>query len=77
MAKDKREQNQKKKRSLLASLFEPAEESETDGLFDEPDFQDDPELVHLFDDDEVEYSDEQDEAALSELTWSDGERVVT
>ena len=77
MAKDKREQKQKKKRSLLASLFEPAEESETDGLFDEPDFQDDPELVHLFDDDEVEYSDEQDEAALSELTWSDGERVVT
>lgn len=76
MAKDKRDQKQKKKRSLLASLFEPAAESETDGLFDEPDFQDDPELVHLFDDDEVEYSDEQDEAALSGLTWSDGERVV-
>ncbi len=76
MAKDKRDQKQKKKRSLLASLFEPATESETDGLFDEPDFQDDPELVHLFDDDEVEYSDEQDEAALSGLTWSDGERVV-
>lgn len=76
MAKDKRDQKQKKKRSLLSSLFEPAAESETDGLFDEPDFQDDPELVHLFDDDEVEYSDEQDEAALSGLTWSDGERVV-
>lgn len=76
MAKNKRDQKQKKKRSLLASLFEPAAESETDGLFDEPDFQDDPELVHLFDDDEVEYSDEQDEAALSELTWSDGARVV-
>lgn len=76
MAKDKRDQKQKKKRSLLASLFEPAAESETDGLLDEPDFQDDPELVHLFDDDEVEYSDEQDEAALSGLTWSDGERVV-
>lgn len=76
MAKDKRDQKQKKKRSLLSSLFEPAAESETDGLFDEPDFQDDPELVHLFDDDEVEYSDEQDEAVLSGLTWSDGERVV-
>lgn len=75
MAKKKRDPEQKK-RSLLSSLFEPAEESETDGLFDEPDLEDDAELVHLFDDDEVEYSDEQDEAALSDLTWNDGERVV-
>lgn len=74
MAKKKREPEQKK-RSLLSSLFEPADGSETDGLFDEPDFGDD-ELVHLFDDDDVEYSEEQDEAALSGLTWSDGERVV-
>lgn len=74
MAKNKRGAEQKKRRSLLASLFEPAGESETEGLFDEPEMEE--ELVHLFDDDEVDYSDEQDAAALSDLTWDDGERVV-
>lgn len=75
MAKKKRDP-ERKKRSLLSSLFEPADAPETDGLFDEPAPEDDAELVHLFDDDDVEYSDEQDEAVLSDLTWNDGEHVV-
>lgn len=35
------------------------------------------ELIHLFDDDEVEYSEEQDYADAENLVWDDGERVVT
>ena len=61
------------RRGLLASLFEPADGPETENAADEPP---EEELIHLFDDDEVEYSDEQDAAALSELMWDDGEHVV-
>ena len=73
MAKKKRDAEQKKRRGLLASLFEPADGPETENAADEPP---EEELIHLFDDDEVEYSDEQDAAALSELMWDDGEHVV-
>lgn len=130
MAKKSRKQdqpNKKKRFSLFAALFSPADELEDergllddgpagedygydgdeidydtefddeDGIDYDTEFDDEDEidynagpegapassvdengeLIHLFSDDEVEYSEEQDFQAADSLVWEDGERVVT
>lgn len=69
-----------KKKSFWAHFFEPIPDAEeTDPATANRQYGEPPEsaLVHLFGDDEVEYSDEQDKEALAGLTWEDGEKVVS
>ena len=85
MARKNRKQekeNKKKSHGLFAALFAPLDELEDDGIDYDTEFDDeeaideDGELIHLFDDDEVEFSEEEDMEAADSLTWDDGERVV-
>jgi len=82
--KDRKQEKQNKKPShgLFAALFAPLDELEDDGIDYDTEFDDeealdeDGELIHLFDDDEVEFSEEEDFEAADSLVWEDGERVV-
>ena len=66
--KDRKQEKQNKKPShgLFAALFAPLDELEDDGIDYDTEFDDeealdeDGELIHLFDDDEVEFSEEED-----------------
>ncbi len=85
MAKDKGKQYQDepsgaKKRSFWSNFFEPVPSDEdfdpasANRQYGEPP---EPPLKHLFSDDDVEFSDEEDAEYLARLTWEDGEKVVT
>lgn len=85
MAKKDRKQekpNKKKSPGLFAALFAPLDELENNDIDYDIEFDDEEpldengELIHLFDDDEVEYSEEEDIEAADSLVWDDGERVV-
>lgn len=71
---ERKKDKPERRRSFWQNFFEPiVDEQEPSDEFDDPE---EPELEHLFDDDEVEYSEEQDISLVDSLTWSDGEPVV-
>ena len=85
MAKDKgkqsnREPNGTKKKSFWSNFFEPVpsdddfDPASANRQYGEPP---EPPLKHLFSDDDVEFSDEEDAEDLAKLTWADGEKVVS
>jgi len=85
MAKDKgKQQNsadgQAKKKGFWSNFFEPVpsdddfDPASANRQYGEPP---EPPLTHLFNDDEVEFSDEEDADDLAKLSWEDGEKVVT
>ena len=85
MARDKdKKQNRddaaRKKKSFWSNFFEPipAEDdfdpASANRQYGEPP---EPPLKHLFDDEEVAFSDEDDAEDLARLTWEDGEKVVS
>lgn len=85
MAKDKGKQSNDelggaKKRSFWSNFFEPVpsdddfDPASANRQYGEPP---EPPLKHLFSDDDVEFSDEEDAEYLARLTWEDGEKVVS
>ena len=84
MAKDKTKQpnsgDGQKKKSFWSNFFEPVpsdddyDPASANRQYGEPP---EPPLTHLFSDDEVEFSDEEDAEDLAKLSWEDGEKVVT
>ena len=85
MAKDKGKQTnhtdgQAKKKGFWSNFFEPVpsdddfDPASANRQYGEPP---EPPLTHLFSDDEVEFSDEEDADDLAKLSWEDGEKVVT
>ncbi|NLI53347.1 MAG: FtsQ-type POTRA domain-containing protein [Clostridiales bacterium] len=85
MAKDKDRQSntgekQAKKKSFWSNFFEPVpsdddfDPASANRQYGEPP---EPPLTHLFSDEDVEFSDEEDAADLANLTWEDGEKVVS
>ncbi|MEZ4509553.1 MAG: FtsQ-type POTRA domain-containing protein [Eubacteriales bacterium] len=85
MARDKgKKQNREditgKKKNFWSNFFEPipAEDdfdpASANRQYGEPP---EPPLKHLFDDEEVAFSDEEDAQDLARLTWEDGEKVVS
>ena len=85
MAKDKGKQSNQesggtKKKSFWSNFFEPVpsdddfDPASANRQYGEPP---EPPLKHLFSDDDVEFSDEEDAEDLAKLTWADGEKVVS
>ena len=84
MAKDKGRQSNHDsggtKKSFWSNFFEPVPSDEdfdpasANRQYGEPP---EPPLKHLFSDDDVDFSDEEDAEYLARLTWEDGEKVVT
>lgn len=74
------EKERRKKKSFWSRFFEPVPPDEEDDpasanrQYGEPP---EPPLKHLFDDGELEFSDEEDAKDISRLTWDDGEKVVS
>ncbi len=70
----------KAKKSFWSHFFEPVPSDEefdpasANRQYGEPP---EPPLTHLFGDEELRYSEEQDAANLAHLTWDDGEKVVS
>lgn len=85
MAKDRDktkngEQKREKKRGFLSHFFEPVPpEEDIDPASANRQYGEPPEqpLTHLFSDDELEFSDEEDAEKIADLTWDDGEKVVS
>ena len=82
MAKDRgRKSNEDPggKKSFWSNFFEPVpsdddfDPASANRQYGEPP---EPPLKHLFSDDDVEFSDEEDAEYLAKLTWEDGEKVV-
>ena len=71
---------QEKKKSFWSNFFEPVpsdddfDPASANRQYGEPP---EPPLKHLFSDEDVEFSDEEDAEDLARLTWEDGEKVVT
>ncbi len=69
-----------KKKSFWSNFFEPIpsdddfDPASANRQYGEPP---EPPLTHLFSDDDVEFSDEEDAQDLASLTWEDGEKVVS
>ncbi len=69
-----------KKKSFWSNFFEPVpsdddfDPASANRQYGEPP---EPPLQHLFSDDDVEFSDEDDAEVLDRLTWEDGEKVVS
>ena len=69
-----------KKRSFWSNFFEPVpsdddfDPASANRQYGEPP---EPPLKHLFSDDDVEFSDDEDAEYLARLTWEDGEKVVS
>jgi len=69
-----------KKKNFWSNFFEPVpsdddfDPASANRQYGEPP---EPPLKHLFSDDDVEFSDEDDADDLANLTWSDGEKVVS
>ncbi len=84
MAKDKNRKSnnepKQKKKSFWSNFFEPVpsdddfDPASANRQYGEPP---EPPLTHLFSDEDVEFSDEEDAEDLARLTWEDGEKVVT
>ena len=83
MAKDRgRKSNEDSggKKSFWSNFFEPVpsdddfDPASANRQYGEPP---EPPLKHLFSDDDVEFSDEEDAEYLAKLTWEDGEKVVS
>lgn len=84
MAKDRGRQSNNdsggKKKSFWSNFFEPVpsdddfDPASANRQYGEPP---EPPLKHLFSDDDVEFSDEEDAEYLARLTWEDGEKVVS
>jgi len=85
MAKDKAKKSNHdvdgtKKKRFWSNFFEPVpsdddfDPASANRQYGEPP---EPPLKHLFSDEDVEFSDEDDAEDLSKLTWSDGESVVS
>ena len=85
MAKDRgRQSNDEsggtKKKSFWSNFFEPVpsdddfDPASANRQYGEPP---EPPLKHLFSDDDVDFSDEEDAEYLARLTWEDGEKVVS
>ncbi len=85
MARERNKQSntgdkQAKKKSFWSNFFEPVpsddefDPASANRQYGEPP---EPPLTHLFSDEDVEFSDEDDAADLAKLTWEDGEKVVT
>jgi len=85
MAKDKGKQSNQdtggtKKKNFWSNFFEPVpsdddfDPASANRQYGEPP---EPPLKHLFSDDDVEFSDEDDAEDLAKLTWADGEKVVS
>ena len=85
MTKDKgkqsnREPNGTKKKSFWSNFFEPVpsdddfDPASANRQYGEPP---EPPLKHLFSDDDLEFSDDDDAEDLAKLTWADGEKVVS
>ncbi len=85
MARDKgRQSNDEsggaKKKSFWSNFFEPVpsdddfDPASANRQYGEPP---EPPLKHLFNDDDVEFSDDEDAEYLGRLTWEDGEKVVS
>jgi cell division septal protein FtsQ len=76
----KNEREQKKKSGFWSLFFEPVpSEEEVDPASANRQYGEPPEppLTHLFSDDDLEFSDEEDAENLARLTWEDGEQVVS
>ena len=80
-SKDKQPKNDReKKKGFWSSFFEPVPSDEevdpalANRQYGEPP---EPQLKHLFDDEDLDFSDEEDAESIAKLTWDDGERVVT
>ena len=76
----KNERDREKKKGFWSSFFEPVpSDEEADPALANRQYGEPPEppLTHLFNDDEVEFSDEEDADDLAKLSWEDGEKVVT
>lgn len=69
-----------RKKGFWSNFFEPVPADEefdpalANRQYGEPP---EPPLKHLFDEEDVEFSDEEDEQNIANLTWDDGEQVVT
>lgn len=83
MAKDrgkKFNEDSSGKKSFWSNFFEPVpsdddfDPASANRQYGEPP---EPPLKHLFSDDDVEFSDEEDAEYLAKLTWEDGEKVVS
>jgi len=81
--KDKKsidDRQREKKKGFLSHFFEPVPaEEETDPASANRQYGEPPEqpLTHLFSDEELEFSDEEDAEKIADLTWDDGEKVVS
>jgi len=76
----KSEKERQKKKNFWSHFFEPVPPDEeidpasANRQYGEPP---EPPLKHLFDDEELEFSDEEDAENMSRLMWDDGEKVVS
>ena len=74
------DQQRTKKRSFWSNFFEPVPPDEevdpasANRQYGEPP---EPSLTHLFSEDDLEFSDEEDAENIARLTWDDGENVVS
>lgn len=83
MAKNKNRQpksEHEKKKGFWSNFFEPVPQDEefdpasANRQYGEPP---EPPLKHLFDEEDLNFSDEEDAESIANLTWDDGEQVVT
>ena len=79
--KDQQPKNEReKKKGFWSSFFEPVPADEeydpasANRQYGEPP---EPPLKHLFGEDDLEFSEEEDAANIARLTWDDGENVVS
>ncbi len=76
----KNERDREKKKGFWSNFFEPVpSEEEVDPALANRQYGEPPEppLRHLFDDEELDFSEEEDAESIAKLTWDDGEQVVT
>ncbi|MCE5190063.1 MAG: FtsQ-type POTRA domain-containing protein [Eubacteriales bacterium] len=76
----KNDRDREKKKGFWSNFFEPVPSDEeydpasANRQYGEPP---EPPLKHLFDDEELDFSEEDDANSLAKLTWDDGEQVVS
>lgn len=76
----KNERDRERKKGFWSNFFEPVpSEEEVDPALANRQYGEPPEpqLRHLFDDEELDFSEEEDAESIAKLTWDDGEQVVT
>lgn len=78
--KKKNDSEREQKKGFWSHFFEPVpSEEEVDPASANRQYGEPPEqpLTHLFSDDELEFSDEEDAQNIAGLTWDDGEKVIS